>query len=665
MTKKNDYNESDIKVLEGLDPVRLRPGMYTDCTNPNHMIQEVVDNASDEALAKFASKIKVIIQKDGTIEVEDDGRGIPTGIHPTKGVPTVQVVFTTLHAGGKFDKENGGAYAFSGGLHGVGVSVTNALSTKLEVIVSRDGKQQSIEFANGEVSKKLNTIKKIDKNISGTKVIINPDMSYFDEALDHNKMISMLRAKAVLLPGVTVELTIHKGEKSIDYSWNYPDGLADYLKEIISEKSNLTPIFSSEKFFEEDESDSWAEGEGASWAISWAEGGSSHKESYVNLIPTKLGGTHESGFKTGAWDAVKSFIEQHAMMPRGVSIVADDLWHGVNFVLSAKVLDPQFHGQTKEKLNNRSAVRMISQACRDQFEHWLHENPEIGKTIAEMTISAAQARARKGKTVVKKKTSGLTLLPGKLTDCESKDINENEIFIVEGDSAGGSAKMGREKRNQAILPLKGKPQNTWEVDPLDLMGNKEIQDISMALGVEVHELGDEKALENLRYGKVCILSDADKDGHHIQVLLICLFMKHFPELIKKGHVYIAQPPLYRVDIKGYVPKGRKKKIADRKVYVLDDEELQDLIDSIKHENIKEDGWKKIRFKGLGEMSPAELWETTLDPETRRLCDLVIPENQLGSAIAKMEMLLGKKRASDRKTWIEDNGDFGTDEEVEG
>ncbi|MDE2203686.1 MAG: type IIA DNA topoisomerase subunit B, partial [Burkholderiaceae bacterium] len=537
MSKTSQYSESSIKVLKGLEPVKQRPGMYTRTDNPLHIVQEVIDNAADEALGGYGKLIAVTLHKDGSVSVEDEARGIPVGIHPEEGVPVVEIVFTRLHAGGKFDKGRGGAYAFSGGLHGVGVSVTNALSTRMEVTVWRDGNVSTLTFSGGDVIEKLTTRKaERGEKKNGTRVRVWPDAKYFDsENIPQAELQRLLRSKAVLLPGVKVTLTLEKSGETLE--WQYDQGLRGYLVESLAQGSGaepVIPLFEGEHFADPDKpgEEGFAFGEGASWVVAWTEEGSPVRESYVNLIPTPAGGTHESGLREGLFQAVKSFVEMHALQPKGVKLMPEDVFARASFVLSAKVLDPQFQGQIKERLNSRDAVRLVSTFSRPALELWLNQHVEHGKKLAELVIKQAQARTRAAQKVEKKKGSGVAVLPGKLTDCESRDLNLNEVFLVEGDSAGGSAKMGRDKETQAVLPLRGKVLNTWEVERDRLYANTEIHDIAVAIGIDPHGPADAVDFGGLRYGKVCILSDADVDGSHIQVLLLTLFFRHFPRLIE-------------------------------------------------------------------------------------------------------------------------------------
>ncbi|MCA8409847.1 DNA topoisomerase IV subunit B [Burkholderia multivorans] len=644
------YSEASIKVLKGLEPVKQRPGMYTRTENPLHIIQEVIDNASDEALGGYGKQITVTLHADQSVSVDDDGRGIPFGLHPDEGVPVVEIVFTRLHAGGKFDKAAGGAYTFSGGLHGVGVSVTNALATRLDVTVWRDGKIAELGFADGDVVKPLSTqpAGRGEKK-SGTRVRVWPNPKYFDSAnLPLGELQRLLRSKAVLLPGVEVVLVNEKsGERQ---SWKYEDGLRGYLLDEMNGSELLIPLFEGERFADSRSGDdTFAEGEGASWVVAWSEEGSLVRESYVNLIPTPAGGTHESGLRDGLYQAVKSFVELHNLQPKGVKLLAEDVFARVSFVLSAKVLDPQFQGQIKERLNSRDAVKLVSSFSRPALELWLNQHVEHGKKLAELVIKQAQARTRAGQKVEKRKSSGVAVLPGKLTDCETEDIARNELFLVEGDSAGGSAKMGRDKEYQAILPLRGKVLNTWETERDRLFANNEVHDISVAIGVDPHGPDDSVDLSNLRYGKICILSDADVDGSHIQVLLLTLFFKHFPQLIERGHVYVARPPLFRVDA-----PARGKKPA-QKLYALDEGELEAILDKLRKDGVRETQWSISRFKGLGEMSAEQLWDTTMNPDTRRLMPVKLGELDYETTVARMTMLMGKGEAAARRGWLEEKG----------
>jgi len=649
-----EYGASKIKVLRGLEPVKLRPGMYTNTTNPNHIIDEVIDNAADEALGGYSNKIIVTYNLDKSITIEDNGRGIPTDIHPEEGISAVEVIFTKLHSGGKFEKESGGAYNFAGGLHGVGVSVTNALSDLLIVESIRDGFVKQITFSNGEVIEPLREVKTVAKKLHGTRVTVKPNPKYFDDPeLDMNQLEHALRAKAVLLNGIEVKLIIvrENSEPKI-YEWHYTNGIESYLTEILDDNETLIPVMYDKKYID-DGHDTFYEGEGAEWAIAWVEnGGSSHKQSFVNLISTKSGGTHEAGLKNGLFEAIKNFSEQHALLPRGVKISAEDIWGKLWFVLSAKILDPQFQGQTKEKLNSRGAVRLLTTLVRDRFEHWLNTHLDSGRKIVDLAVQQAMLRNKKETNNKVRKSNGMNVLPGKLTDCQSKDPELTELFIVEGDSAGGSAKQGRNKEYQAILPLKGKPANTWEMETELITMNQEIEALEISIGVKAHKLGEEPDLSKLRYHKICILADADKDGFHIQVLLGALFLKHFPKLIELGYIYIAQPPLYRLDVK-YGSKNKK----DETFYLLDSIELDETLKKLEKEKVKKENIKLGRFKGLGEMNPIQLWETTLDPDTRRLIPLKIFDENPFETIQAIDMLLVQSRSGDRREWLMEFGNF--------
>ncbi len=650
MTAKpiSPYSESSIRVLKGLEPVKQRPGMYTRTDNPLHIVQEVIDNAADEALAGHGRKIRVTVHADGSVSIEDEGRGIPFGLHPQEKAPVVELVFTRLHAGGKFDKGQGGAYSFSGGLHGVGVSVTNALSRRLEVSTFREGQVARLVFSGGDVVEplKLRPLAAGDRP-HGTTVRVWPDPRYFDAAtLPQPELVHLLRSKAVLMPGVSVTLTQEKSGES--QTWLYKAGLRDYLMQSI-QADPVIPLFEGEGFADAAH-ESFAEGEGVSWCVAFTEDGQSVRESYVNLIPTTAGGTHDSGLREGLFQAVKGFIDLHSLLPKGVKLMPEDVFARASYVLSAKVLDPQFQGQVKERLNSRDAVRLVSSFVRPALELWLNAHVDYGRRLAELAIRAAQTRQRAGQKVEKRKGSGVAVLPGKLTDCESRDLLLNEVFLVEGDSAGGSAKMGRDKETQAVLPLRGKVLNTWEVERDRLFANTEIHDISVAIGVDPHGAADEPDLSGLRYGKVCILSDADVDGSHIQVLLLTLFFRHFPKLIERGHVFIARPPLFRVD----APARGKKPAA--KMYALDEGELTAILDKLRKDGVREGAWAISRFKGLGEMSAEQLWETTLNPDTRRLLPVSLGPFDPGQTEQMMGKLMGKGEALARRELMELHGD---------
>ena len=642
------YSESSIRVLRGLEPVKQRPGMYTRTDNPLHIVQEVLDNAADEALAGHGKKIRVTLHIDGSISVEDEGRGIPFGLHPEEKAPVMELVFTRLHAGGKFDKGQGGAYSFSGGLHGVGVSVTNALSTRLEASSCRDGQVARIVFSGGDVVEPLRTrAATAEERRSGTAVRVWPDSKYFESAaLPMAELTHLLRSKAVLMPGVSVSLTVEKTAQT--QTWLYKGGLRDYLMQTLA-ADPVIPLFEGEGYADRQD-DNFAEGEGAAWCVAFTEDGQPVRESYVNLIPTSAGGTHDSGVRDGLFQAVKGFIDLHSLLPKGVKLLPEDVFARASYVLSAKVLDPQFQGQIKERLNSRDAVRLVSGFVRPALELWLNQHVDYGKRLAELAIRAAQTRQRAGQKVEKRKGSGVAVLPGKLTDCESRDLSHNELFLVEGDSAGGSAKMGRDKEFQAVLPLRGKVLNTWEVERDRLFANTEIHDIAVAIGVDPHGRNDVVDLTGLRYGKVCILSDADVDGSHIQVLLLTLFFRHFPGLVDAGHVYVARPPLFRVD----VPARGKKPAA--KLYALDEGELQAILDKCAKDGVARERCQISRFKGLGEMSAEQLWETTLNPDTRRLMPVQLGDLDFAQTEVLMTKLMGKGEAAARRELMELHGD---------
>ena len=623
------YNADSIEVLSGLEPVQRRPGMYTETDRPNHLAQEVIDNSVDEALAGHAKQIDVILNKDQSMSVSDDGRGMPVDIHPEQGVSGVELILTKLHAGGKFSNDN---YNYSGGLHGVGVSVVNALSKLLEVQVRRDSQVYRIGFADGEKVSDLEVIDTCGKRNTGTTVRFLPDPKYFDSAkFSVTRMKHNLRAKAVLCPGLKVTFTDLTGAKREKEEWLYEDGLVDYLKGTTQVFETLpSEPFSGSLQGEED---------AVEWAIQWLpEGGEMTCESYVNLIPTAQGGTHVNGLRTGLLEAMREFCEFRNLLPRGVKITADDVWDKCCYILSAKMQDPQFAGQTKERLSSRQIAAFISGTIKDAFSLWLNRHVEEGEKLAEVVISNAQKRMRSSKKVVRKKVTQGPALPGKLADCSGAEAMEAELFLVEGDSAGGSAKQAREREFQAIMPLRGKILNTWEVDPSEVLGSQEIHDISVAIGVEP---GSDN-LEGLRYGKICILADADSDGLHIATLLCALFVRHFKPLVVAGHVHVAMPPLYRIDV------------AKEVFYALDDGERDGIIERIRAER-KNAKIGVQRFKGLGEMNPLQLRETTMTPDTRRLVQLTIAPGDGTNEV--MDMLLAKKRSSDRKQWLESKGNL--------
>ncbi len=643
------YSEASIRVLKGLEPVQQRPGMYTSTSSPLHIMQEVIDNSADEALAGHARHIAVTLHADGSLSVQDDGRGIPVGLHPEEGVPVVELVFTRLHAGGKFDKlEAGAAYRFSGGLHGVGVSVTNALASRLEVEVHREGQAAALVFQGGAPVQALVTRPLIRSDWKcGTRVRVWPDPKYFDTVqLPQAELLHLLRSKAVLLPGLEVSLLVEKSGET--RTWRYDHGLRGYLHEVLGEAPVLFAFEGEGQA--NGQTEGFAVGEGASWCVAFSSEGSVLRESYVNLIPTPAGGTHEAGLRDGLFQAVKSFIELHSLLPKGVKLLPEDVFSRASFVLSAKVLDPQFQGQMKERLNSRDAVRLVSGFVRPALELWMNQHVEQGKLLAELVIAQAQSRQRAAQKVEKRKGSGMAVLPGKLTDCESRDTARNELFLVEGDSAGGSAKMGRDKEFQAVLPLRGKVLNAWEVERDRLFANNEIHDIAVAVGVDPHGAGDDPDLSGLRYGKVCILSDADVDGSHIQVLLLTLFFRHFPKLVERGIIHVARPPLFRVD----APARGKKPAA--KLYALDQNELDAILDKLRKEGCREGTWSISRFKGLGEMSAEQLWETTLNPDTRRLLPVRVSDGGVQSTEQAFNRLMGKGEAQARRDLMELRGD---------
>ena len=623
----SDYNAQDIEVLTGLDPVKKRPGMYTDTSRPNHLAQEVIDNSVDEALAGHARRVDVTLHKDGSLSVCDDGRGMPVDIHPEQGLPGVEVILTTLHAGGKFSNKN---YQFSGGLHGVGVSVVNALSNQLDVVVKREGKVHQITFANGNKTSDLQVIDTCGQRNTGTILRFWPDSSYFDSVkFSVTRLRHVLRAKAVLCSGLTISFYDENTNESEE--WFYEDGLRDYLVNSL-QGWELLPASPFVGNFA-------SENEAVDWAVQWLpEGGELIQESYVNLIPTPQGGTHVNGLRSGLLDAMREFCEFRNLLPRGVKLTPDDIWDRCSFVLSSKLLDPQFSGQTKDRLSSREMAAFVSGVVKDAFSLWLNQHTEEAEKLAELCILSAQRRMRASKKVVRKKVTQGPALPGKLADCSSDEPELCELFLVEGDSAGGSAKQARNRENQAIMPLRGKILNTWEVDSQEILSSQEVHDISVALGVDP---GLESA-DNLRYHKICILADADSDGLHIATLLCALFVRHFQPLVRAGHVYVAMPPLFRVDVGKDV------------YYALDEAEKQGILDRIEAEG-KRGKVNVQRFKGLGEMNPLQLRETTMDPDTRRLVQLTLQPGDDTHSI--LDMLLAKKRASDRRTWLETKGDL--------
>jgi len=624
----SEYNAAAIEVLTGLDPVKKRPGMYTDTTRPNHLILEVVDNSVDEAMAGFASHIDVSLYQDGSVKVTDNGRGMPVDLHPEQKIPGVEVILTQLHAGGKFSNKN---YQFSGGLHGVGVSVVNALSSKLEIEIKRNSKIYQMQFANGEKQNDLIEIGKTAKSKTGTTLVFLPNSQYFDSSkISILKLKQVLRAKAVLLPGLKISLQDEISEEQ--WQWCYKDGLQGYLLDRLGD----VDFFPQQPFM----TDSSAKHEAVEWAIVWTVENLSESvtESYVNLVPTMQGGTHVNGLRAGLTEAIREFCDFRSLLPRGIKIAPEDVLEQCHFILSVKLEDPQFSGQTKERLSSRECVAFISGIAKDSFSLWLNQHPDEGEKIAEIILFSAQKRLKSNKKVIRKKISQGPALPGKLADCSGQDISRSELFLVEGDSAGGSAKQARERDFQAIMPLRGKILNTWEVDSSQVMASQEVHDIAVALGIEP----DSDDLSDLRYAKVCILADADSDGNHIATLICALFYQHFKPLVKAGHVFVAMPPLYRIDV------GKKV------FYALDESERLSVLERIKAEKLK--GVVNVqRFKGLGEMNPSQLRETTMNPDTRRLVQLTIQNND--DTREKMDLLLAKKRSQDRKNWLEDKGNL--------
>jgi len=620
------YAAADIEVLTGLEPVKRRPGMYTDTRNPNHLAQEVVDNAVDEALAGYARRIDVVVYQDGSCQVSDDGRGMPVDLHPEEKIPGVELILTRLHAGGKFNNKN---YAFSGGLHGVGVSVVNALSTNLQVHIKRDSSQYQMDFAHGEPTGALQTIGSVGKKNTGTRLRFWPDAGYFDtpkfnlRALRH-----LLRAKAVLCPGLTVTLLDEASEQQD--SWHYRGGLADYLRSELGQSEPLPPELFSGSLKRTNET--------VDWTLAWLVEGELVQESYVNLIPTAQHGTHVNGLRSGLTEALREFCDFRNLLPRAIKLAPEDVWDRVAFVLSLKMGDPQFSGQTKERLSSRQAAGFVENGVKDAFSLWLNQHTELGEKIAQLAIDRASARLKTEKQITRKKVTQGPALPGKLADCISQDLSRTELFLVEGDSAGGSARQARDKDFQAILPLRGKILNTWEVSSGSVLASEEVHNLAIAMGCDPGK----EDLSGLRYGKIIVLADADSDGLHIATLLAALFLRHFPALVKSGHIFVAMPPLFRVDVGKQV------------FYALDEEEKRALLEKITREKIK--GQVNVtRFKGLGEMNPAQLRESTIHPDTRRLVQLTVDDDAQTHAL--MDLLLAKKRASDRRNWLESHGNL--------
>jgi topoisomerase-4 subunit B len=623
----SSYDASAIEVLTGLEPVRKRPGMYTDTSRPNHLAQEVIDNSVDEAMAGHAREIRVTLHEDGSLSVSDDGRGMPVDVHPVEGIPGVELILTRLHAGGKF---NDRSYQFSGGLHGVGVSVVNALSRRLEVRVRRDGREFTMSFGDGDKTSELTVVGEVGRRNTGTTIRFWPDPSYFDSGrFAVSRLRHTLRAKAVLCPGLSVSFLDEASDES--ENWCYEDGLSAYLCEAL-EANEVVP---AEPFL-----GSFSGGrEAVDWALVWLlDAGEGPAESYVNLIPTTQGGTHVNGLRSGLLEALREYCEFRNLLPRGVKLSPEDVWERCRYVLSVKMQDPQFTGQTKDRLSSRQCAPFVTGVVKDAFSLWLNQHPDQGDRIAEHAIANAQKRLKAAKTVVRKKVAAGPALPGKLADCSSQDPGSSELFLVEGDSAGGSAKQAREREFQAVMPLRGKILNTWEVDSAQVLSSQEVHDISVAIGVDP---GSDD-LSNLRYGKVCILADADSDGSHIAALLCALFVRHFRPLVEHGHVYVAMPPLFRIDV------GKEV------FYALDESERQGVLDRIEAEKLKGKVTEQ-RFKGLGEMNPMQLRETTIAPDTRRLVQLVVEPGD--DTASQLDMLLARKRASDRKAWLERRGDL--------
>jgi topoisomerase-4 subunit B len=648
-TKPAVYDASAIQALKGLEPVRRMPGMYTHTVHPLHIVQEAIDNAVDEALAGFGKRISVRLFKDGSVEVEDEGRGIPVDMHPVEKKPAVEVAFTMLHAGGKFSRAGDGVYHISGGLHGVGVAVSNALSKRCEVTVYRGTEKHTIAFEGGELKNKLKSEKTREKR-SGTVVRLWPDPKYFDSPnIPVAELEHLVRSKAYLLPGLTTVLTIENKDTK---TWKYERGMAQYFDFMLQGRELVAPLFAGERHFDEKSVSTFSDiepGEGASWAIGWVTEGETFADSHVNLIPTRSGGTHEAGFRSGIFDALAAFMETRALAPKGVKVIADDLWGRACFTLSARIVRTQFHGQTKEKLTTRHAAKLLELCVRDGFELWLNEHPDDGRKIVELAIEQALARLSKGKKVERKKSSGIATLPGKLVDCASGDVTRNELFLVEGDSAGGSAKEARDKDTQALLPLRGKVLNTMSKDSRTVLANKELQAIATAIGVDPHSSEENPDLSGLRYGKVIVMTDADVDGGHIQALLLTFFFMHAPRLVETGHLYVAQPPLYKVE----VPSQGKNKPA-RRLYCLDDDELEEVLNQLKKEKIKDGSWEISRFKGLGEMSPEQLWETTMNPDTRRLIRMVLNAKEIRKVRETFEKLMDSGEAEGRRNWMREH-----------
>lgn len=651
MSKKTQaYNEQDIDVLKGLEPVQIRPGMYTTTDNPNHIMQEVVDNAQDEALAGFASLISVELHEDGSVTIEDNGRGIPCGLHPTEKKPVIEVVFTHLHAGGKFKKGEGKTYSFTGGLHGVGVSVTNALSEKMEVTVFREGYEHNLTFENGKVTSPLQK-KKLpsqEKNKTGTRVRAYPNPKYFDNPTLHAQSFEQyLRAKAVLLRGTRV---VWRRPNKPEQVWQFENGMQQYLTEQSSEMQWFAPLYTTEQFYGPD-NQNFEEGEGFELVVGWGEGGKATKESYVNLIHTKEGGRHESGLRAGLLDAFRKVADRTGSLPKNIKLEAEDIWSNISFVLSVKLMDPQFQNQTKDKMTSEKAHRLIAGLLSDKMELYLNDHPQDAKALLDVMVQNAISRSKQGTKIERRKSSSGLVLPGKLADCLGNDVNSSELFLVEGDSAAGSGKSARDKETQAILPLRGKILNTWEVDQHKLMSSDGISQIASAVGVDPHtwENMDNADLSKLRYGKIFIMADADVDGQHIQVLLLTLFVRHFPALVKNGHIWIAQAPLFRID----APAKKGTKGGPRKIYALDEDERENIIKQLEREGLSEGQYVVSRFKGLGEMNADQLGETTMNKESRRALKITLTD--IKTITDAFDRMMGGKNARQRKEWMEESG----------
>ncbi len=648
-TKQAVYDASAITALKGLEPVRRMPGMYTHTVHPLHIVQEAIDNAVDEALAGYGKKITVALRKDGSVEVTDEGRGVPVDMHPVEKKPAVEVAFTMLHAGGKFSRSGDGVYHISGGLHGVGVAVSNALSKRCEVVVFRNNEKHTIAFEGGELKTKLKS-EKIKEKKTGTVVRLWPDPKYFDSPnIPVAELEHLVRSKAYLLPGLTTVLEVEGKETK---TWKYERGMAQYFEFRLDGRELVAPLFTGERFFDEKSVTGISEvepNEGAAWAIGWVADGDVFADSHVNLIPTRSGGTHEAGFRSGIFEALAAFMDRRALAPKGVKVIADDLWQRACFTLSARIVRTQFHGQTKEKLTTRHAARLLELCVRDAFDLWLNEHPEEGTKIVALAIEQAMARLSKGKKIERKKSSGIATLPGKLVDCASGDIARNELFLVEGDSAGGSAKEARDKETQALLPLRGKVLNTMSKDSRTVLSNKELQAIATAIGVDPHSSEEQVDMSGLRYGKVVVMTDADVDGGHIQALLLTFFFMHAPKLVETGHLYVAMPPLYKIE----VPAQGKGK-PQRRLYCLDDDELAEVLAQLKKEKVKEGSWEISRFKGLGEMSPEQLWETTMNPDTRRLVRMELDPKEIKKITEKFELLMDAGEAEGRRNWMREH-----------